>query len=209
MLRKMPKIEKGKVKITGVVITVSKVLAWMKQQGRFVESVEMRDVFNWPLRGTARNLMKLLEADKKVVIVENPHRKRAWVYGLPNVPLPTKETFVDYKSPKSDKELGKGKFANNNKPKICPDYQSKECNKKLGVVACQATKKHSQFKCPVIEKAGDLVVAEGGEIVETKPEKPTNDPEHAKIQKNIEENIEAGKELTANETPVANPWQGK
>lgn len=213
-LRKMAKIEKGRVKISGHDIVVKDVLKWMEKQGRYTTSVEQRDAFNWKLRNVSRVLMRLLEKEGKVVIADHPVRKRSYCYGLPGMPAPTVETFAKPKPEK--KEQKKKPKKETKKPKICPDYKSEECDKKLGVVACQAEKKHSQFACPVIEKTpveetDDLVVEEGGEIVETKPEKPkpTNDPAHAKIQKNIENNVKVGKELTAQSTPVANPWQGR
>lgn len=78
----MAKIENGKTKIGGYEIVVKDVLKWMKEQGHFVTSVQMRDKFHWKLRQTARVLMRLLEAKGKVVIVPNPNRKRSFVYGL-------------------------------------------------------------------------------------------------------------------------------
>lgn len=47
--------------------------------------------------------------------MENPKRKRSWIYGLPEMKKPTAETYESYKPKKSDKELGLGKFANNEK----------------------------------------------------------------------------------------------
>jgi len=89
----MTQIKNGKVKIHKTEIDVNDVLSWMKKQGRNVTSVELRDRFNWPLRETARRLMKLLVEEGKVVIADNPVRKRSYVYGLPGHPQPTAETL--------------------------------------------------------------------------------------------------------------------
>ena len=78
----MAQIQNGKVKIHKVEINVNAVLSWMEKQGRYVTSVELRDHFNWPLRETARRLMKILAEENKVVIKPNPKRKRAYIYGL-------------------------------------------------------------------------------------------------------------------------------
>ena len=79
-------IKNGKVKIHKVDIDVNAVLLWMEKQGRNVTSVELRDQFNWPLRETARRLMKMLAEENKVVIKPNPKRKRAYIYSLPKFP---------------------------------------------------------------------------------------------------------------------------
>ena len=119
------KIENGKVEISGVEITVKHVLQWMKETNHYVTSVEMRDHFGWPMRQTCRSLMKLLAKEGKVVICKNPKRKRSWVYGLPNMPVPN-ENYEPYKPSKSDKELQKGKFANNHSAKKVKEKESKK-----------------------------------------------------------------------------------
>lgn len=81
----MAQIKNGKVVIHKVEINVTEVLAWMKKQGHYVTSVELRDQFNWPLRETARRLMRMLTEENKVVIKPNPNRKRAYCYGLPSM----------------------------------------------------------------------------------------------------------------------------
>jgi len=87
----MAQIRNGKVKIHKVEVNVADVLSWMKKQGHYVTSVELRDQFGWPLRETARRLMKMLAKKNKVVIKPNPKRKRAYVYGLPKFPKPETE----------------------------------------------------------------------------------------------------------------------
>lgn len=82
----MAQIKNGKVQIHKVEIKVADVLAWMKKQGRYVTSVELRDQFNWPLRETARRLMQMLAEENKVVIKPNPKRKKSYVYGFPLLP---------------------------------------------------------------------------------------------------------------------------
>ena len=108
------KIVNGKVTISQVEINVKHVLQWMKETGHFVTSVEARDHFKWPMRQTCRSLMKLLAEENKVVIVENPKRKRSWIYGLPNMKKPTKETFVKPKAAKESKKAEK-----KNKSRTC------------------------------------------------------------------------------------------
>lgn len=87
----MAQIKNGKVKIHKVDIDVNAVLSWMEKLGRNVTSVELRDQFNWPLRETARRLMRVLAEESKVVIKPNPKRKRAYIYGLPKFPKPETE----------------------------------------------------------------------------------------------------------------------
>lgn len=84
----MAQIKNGKVQIHKVDIDVNAVLLWMEKQGRNVTSVELRDQFGWPLRETARRLMRLLAEENKVVIKPNPRRKRSYIYGLPSFPEP-------------------------------------------------------------------------------------------------------------------------
>lgn len=86
----MAQIKDGKVKIHKVEINVNDVLSWIKKQGRYVTSVELRDQFNWPLRETARQLMKLLAKKGRIIIAPNPVRKRSYVYGLPGMKKPSR-----------------------------------------------------------------------------------------------------------------------
>jgi len=94
------------IRITKVDIQIDKVLAYMKKQGRYVTSVEMRDHFDWPLRGTARRLMRVLAEKNQVVIADNPNRKRAYVYGLPGMKKP-KATPKPKKTKKTKKATTK------------------------------------------------------------------------------------------------------
>ena len=87
-VEEMAKIINNKVRLHKTDIDVTEVLDWMQGMGRYVTSVEMRDQFNWPLRETARTLMRLLEAENKVITKPNPKRKRSYVYGLPSFPEP-------------------------------------------------------------------------------------------------------------------------
>ena len=89
----MAQIKNSKVKIHKVEINVNGVLAWMEKQGRYVTSIDLRDQFNWPLRETARRLMRMLAEENKVVIKPNPKRKRSYVYGLPLFPESKAENF--------------------------------------------------------------------------------------------------------------------
>jgi len=82
----MAQIKNGKVKIHKVDIDVNAVLSWMEKQGHYVTSVELRDQFNWPLRETARRLMRMLAEQNKIIIKPNPNRKRSYVYGLSSFP---------------------------------------------------------------------------------------------------------------------------
>ena len=182
------KIENGKVEISGVEITVKHVLQWMKETNHYVTSVEMRDHFGWPMRQTCRSLMKLLAKEGKVCIIQNPKRKRSWIYGLPKMPVPN-ETYEPYKPPKSDKQLQKGKFApNNNKPKTAEKKKTKKSKKKVEKPKKHKTKKSEEknLSTPKVEKVENPVISKKKLRVQNGIPKP--------IQQN---------------TKVQNPWTMK
>jgi len=93
-VEEMAKIINNKVRLRKTDIDVTEVLNWMRGMERYVTSVELRDQFDWPLRETARRLMRLLAEEGKVVIADHPSRKRSYVYGLPKMKKPTAETFA-------------------------------------------------------------------------------------------------------------------
>lgn len=111
----MAKIVEGKITIHKCEIIVENVIGYMQKQGHAVTAVQMRDKFDWKLRQTARILTRLLKDEGKVEIHDHPTRKRSYCYTLVGQPKPTKKNFKVYKPPKNDKELRKGKFANNHK----------------------------------------------------------------------------------------------
>jgi hypothetical protein len=115
------KIVDGKLTIHKCNIVVGDVIAYMCELGRYCTSVELRNHFGWPLRETARQLMKLLAEEGKVVIVDNPTKKRSYVYGLPKMEKPTAETFAKPKP----KEKNLNRLRQPKKPALISAYSTK------------------------------------------------------------------------------------
>lgn len=90
--KETPKVPET-ITITKVDIKPATVLKYMEKHAKkdpthWLTAVQLRDKYNWPLRGTARRLMKVLAETGTVVIEANPDRKNSYCYGLPGQSKP-------------------------------------------------------------------------------------------------------------------------
>ena len=123
----MAKIENGKVTITKVEINVADIMAWLKKENRWVKAVQVRDAFHFPLRQTFRVLARLLEAEKKVVIIENPNRKKSYLYSATSLNLkPPKAKETKATKARKKKAVKKEKVETEEIPVIEEQVETKE-----------------------------------------------------------------------------------